>query len=104
MVKIVTAFGNYHKLVLPIKKLEARRGMAVAINEEGALILPLVLDYLHWSPEISEPLLSGELDAASRSLWISGKASSIAKRQLVLSNWELEEHCFKTFDDIRGQP
>ena len=101
MVKIVSVFGNYNQLVKPLHRLEVRRGLAVAVSENGSVILPLALDYLHWSPELTESLLSEEMAGATRELWISGTASSIAKRQLALKNWELRENCFVTFSKLR---
>lgn len=101
MVKIVSVFGNYSQLVQPLHRLEVRRGLAVAVSEEGSIILPLALDYLHWAPELTDSLLSEEMNGASRELWISGTASSIAKRQLALNKWGLRERCFEAFSELR---
>lgn len=103
MVEILSAIGNYHTWVRPIKEVSIRRGLAVCFDEEGTMILPLALDYLHWSPEISDALLSEELHEESRSLWISGSASAIAKRRLASHNWQLEEKCFDTFDSLKTE-
>ena len=100
MVKIVSVFGNYSQLIRPLHRLEVRRGLAVAVSEEGSIILPLALDYLHWSPDLTDSLLSEEMEGVSRQLWISGTASSIAKRQLALRDWELQERCFEKFSEL----
>lgn len=102
VVKIVSVFGNYSQLIKPLHRLEVRRGLAVAVSEEGSIILPLALDYLHWSPDLTDPLLSEEMEGVSRELWISGTASSIAKRQLALRHWKLEERCFEKFSELRA--
>lgn len=102
MVQIVSIIGNYHRLVEPIEKVAIIRGLAVAIVEDGSMILPLALDYLHWSPEITEALLSKDLNKQPRALWISGSASSIAQRRLAANQWKLEENCFETFARIEG--
>ena len=70
------------------------------MSEEGSIILPLALDYLHWSPDLTDSLLSEEMEGVSRQLWISGTASSIAKRQLALRDWELQERCFEKFSEL----
>jgi len=101
MVEIVSVIGNYHKWMKPIQEIGIRRGLAVCFDVEGSMMLPLALDYLHWSPEISDVLLSEELDEKNRSLWISGSASHISQRRLSLNNWNLEEKCFETFDSFR---
>lgn len=103
MVEIISSIGNYHALIRPINKVAIRRGLAVCYDEEGAMILPLALDYLHWSPEISNALLAEDLDEESRSLWISGSASAIAKRQLASHNWKLKEKCFETFASLKAE-
>ncbi len=97
MVKILSVFGNYNRHVSPFEKIEIRRGLAVARDEGGTLVLPLALDYLHWSPAITDALLSEDLGSDSRSLWICGTASAIAKRRLAEQNWRLEENCFDRF-------
>jgi len=102
MVNIVSIFGNYSQLVQPLHRLEVRRGLAVAVSEEGSIILPLALDYLHWDPELTDSLLSEEMEGASRELWISGTASSIAKRQLAIHEWVLRERCFDVLSELRA--
>ena len=104
MVKIISAIGNYHQLVKPIEEVAIRRGLAVCYDEEGTMVLPLALDYLHWSKEISEVLLSNDLYDESRSLWISGTASAIAKRRLATHDWKLKENCFDTFAALQPNP
>jgi len=104
MVKIISAIGNYHQLVKPIEEVAIRRGLAVCYDEEGTMVLPLALDYLHWSKEISEVLLSNDLYDESRCLWISGTASAIAKRRLATHEWKLKENCFDTFTALQPNP
>ena len=104
MVKIISAIGNYHQLVKPIEEVAIRRGLAVCYDEEGTMVLPLALDYLHWSQEISEVLLSNDLYDESRSLWISGTASAIAKRRLATHDWKLKENCFDSFAALQPNP
>lgn len=103
MVKLVTIFGNYHHLVHPIICFSIRRGLAVAELEDGSMILPLALDYLHWTPEITDALLSEELKGEDRTLWIEGIASTIAKRRLEQSNWKLEEKSSETFKWLESE-
>lgn len=103
MVKLVTIFGNYHHLVHPIICFSIRRGLAIAELEDGSMILPLALDYLHWTPEITDALLSYELKGEDRTLWIEGIASTIAKRRLEQSNWKLEEKSSETFKWLESE-
>jgi hypothetical protein len=97
VVKIVSALGNYHRLIEPIAEISIRRGMATANLESGRMILPLALDYLHWEPAIAEALLSDELQSDSRTLLIEGTASAIAKRRLKEASWNLEESSSEQF-------
>ena len=103
MVKIATALGNYHRLIQPIVCLSIRRGLAVAELEDGSVVLPLSLDYLHWAPEITDVLLSEDLQAENRTLLIEGTASTIAKRRLEQSNWKLEEKSSENFARLEAK-
>lgn len=97
MVKIVSTFANYHRLVEPIDRIRIRAGMATGDLESGRMILPLAIDYLHWEPAISETLLSDPLQADSRSLLIEGEASAIARYRLDSEGWELESNSSERF-------
>ncbi len=103
MVRTVTVLGNYHRLVNPIACLSIRRGLAVAELEDGSMVLPLALDYLHWAPSITDALLSDALKADDRTLWIEGIASAIAKRRLNQTNWKLEENSSEIFARLESE-
>ncbi len=104
MVRLVAVFGSHHRLVSPIEKLEIRNGLAVGYTNDGSLVLPLVLDYLHWAPEITDVILSDEFEAEDRTLWIGGEASAIAKSRLAVYDWKLEENFFETFRRLEEHP
>ena len=103
MVKLLTIFGNYHHLIHPIICFSIRRGLAIAELEDGSMMLPLALDYLHWTPEITDALLSDELIGDDRTLWIEGVASTIAKRRLEQCGWKLEEKSSETFKWLESE-
>ncbi len=100
MVKILAVLGSYDQFVEPLERVGVSRGLAVGYGESGEMVLPLALDYLHWSPEIAAPLVSSELNAGERSLWICGTASAIAKRRLSELGWRLEEKCMDSLDEL----
>ena len=88
MVRIVSVFGNYSQLIRPLHKLEVR-GTGGSGEREGIYNSPIGFGHLHWSPDLTDSLLSEEMEGVSRG-GISGTAS-IAKRQLALRDWELEQ-------------
>jgi len=90
---IFDVLASYHENVAELERIEIRRGLAVGISEDGGMILPLALDYLHWSPEMAEALLAKELKAEKRELWLTGKVSPISKYRLQMLNWKIEELC-----------
>ncbi len=97
IVKMTAILEEYHRLVMPLSELSVKKGLAVGYTEEGIMILPLALDYLHWAPLIVDALISEELAEQSRELWITGRASSIAAHRLEKHGWFLQENCFELF-------
>ncbi len=92
-VEMFRILENYDRDVSPIVNLELREGLITADTFGGYLMVPLAVDYLHWTSLISRPLLSGELAAEQREVWVSGRVSLIAAGRLRANRWHVFERC-----------
>lgn len=90
---------TYDRQVSPIQTVEIRDGLIAATARNGYLVVPLAVDYLHWTPLIATPLLSEEFAAERRELWVSGCVSPIAKERLRASGWHVFDMCL---DSVRS--
>jgi hypothetical protein len=61
-------------------------------SAEGAILLPLPVDYLTWSHDIDELFDLPEFAAKDKTVLIAGEASMTAQRQLTDRGWSLVSH------------
>ncbi|MDQ8187925.1 hypothetical protein [Pelagicoccus sp. SDUM812002] len=87
MIRTLSVLVSYSERVARIASIGERRGMLYACSDRGYDIYPLAVDYLHWTPLVYEALLSDELKAEKREIWVSGQVSPIAKLQLREHGW-----------------
>lgn len=97
MIKICAILSNYHELDTPLSKIEIRRGMITAIDNNDTLIFPLAIEYLHWTPLVQEIADDDSLRYDKRELWISGQLSPNTLEQLSDRGWETTFNCFERF-------
>ena len=75
----------------PITRIQVR-GLLVAHDRKGTVIMPAPVDYVSWTPRIAafatDPLL---LDMHSRVLWTTGKMTPLARQQLAANGWTVRE-------------
>ena len=68
------------------------RGVLIARDQNGTVILPAPVDYLSWTPRIAgfatDPNL---LDMRNRVLWTTGKMTPLARQQLQTNGWTVRE-------------
>lgn len=73
----------------PITRIRVR-GILVARDQDGDVIMPAPVDYLSWTPRIAgfatDPAL---LKLKHRVLWIPGGMTSLARRQLEANGWSV---------------
>ncbi|MDQ8200326.1 hypothetical protein QEH56_19335 [Pelagicoccus enzymogenes] len=91
MIRTLEVLVSYSQRVAGIASIGERRGMLYACSNRGYDIYPLAVDYLHWTPLVYEALLSEELAADKREIWVSGQVSPIAKLQLREHGWIVYE-------------
>jgi hypothetical protein len=71
---------------VPLRELAARRTV-VGITPGGDLVVPAPVDYLSWTEPIARLADRKDLRAARRGLWISGRMSALAHRELSRLRW-----------------
>ncbi|MBV8773703.1 MAG: hypothetical protein JO166_15455 [Deltaproteobacteria bacterium] len=68
------------------------RGVLVAHDQGGTVIMPAPVDYVSWTPRIggfaTDPELLGMRD---RVLWIAGKMTPLTRQQLSANGWTVRE-------------
>jgi hypothetical protein len=68
------------------------RGVLVAHDESGTVIVPAPVDYVSWTPRIAGFATDPELlSLHNRVLWITGKMTPLARQQLTASSWTFQE-------------
>lgn len=92
--RTIAILDLYTQEVSRIQRLSVRNGMITAVAQNGYMILPLAVDYLHWNAMIAKTLKSEQFDAVRREIWISGSISPIGARRLRELNWHVMGDCF----------
>ena len=97
MINLSAILSNYHELQTPLERIEIKRGMIAAIDQNDTLILPVAIEYLHWTPLAQEIADDDTLKSEHRELWITGRVSPNSLEQLTNRGWETSENCFELF-------
>ncbi len=97
MVELVSLLSNYHESELPLDRIEITRGLITAIDTEGTTILPIAIEYLHWTPVAEEIAADALFAKKSKELWITGNVSDVSRERLAELGWETTESCFEYF-------
>ena len=75
---------------MPLRELAVRRTV-VGITPGGAIVVPAPVDYLSWTAAIARVAERKDLKAPRRGLWISGRMSGLAHRELSRLGWAFHE-------------
>ena len=97
MLKICAILSNHHELDTPLDRIEIKRGMITAIDQDDTLVFPVAIEYLHWTPLALEIAEDKVFENGRRELWITGDVSPHARNQLTELGWETQENCFERF-------
>jgi hypothetical protein len=76
----------------PLATLEARENLFVARARSGAFVVPVGVDLLTWAQNVDTFSAAAVPDAKSRELWLSGRVTDEAKKELTARGWEVHEH------------
>jgi len=72
----------------PISQI-AGRGTVIGIGPNGGIVVPAPVDYISWTERIGNFAKRSDVDAAQRSIWLSGKMSGVAQRGFTELHWTL---------------
>lgn len=86
-VRTVAVMVKYNDEVSELQSISEKRGLLYLTSKNGYDLYPLAVDYLFWTPLVSDALLSEELVADKREIWVTGIVSPIAKLRLRHHGW-----------------
>ncbi len=87
----VCMLADYHEKKKPLTALAAP-GLLIARDREGTLLLPAPVDYVSWTERVASFAKNPEfLAIPQRTLWITGKLSPRAKKELEATGWTVHE-------------
>jgi hypothetical protein len=87
--------ARYHKEVEPVSALQARQRLFIGRTKTGAIVFPGAVDYLTWTAEADTVSAEPGLKAAKRAIWLSGRASDTAKKELTARGWTVKENALQ---------
>jgi hypothetical protein len=82
----------YQKKAGPIARLEARPTLFLGHAKSGALVVPVPYDQLTWTAEVDAVSASPELTGSPREIWLFGKCSAVARKELNGRGWVVHEN------------
>jgi hypothetical protein len=81
--------ARYHEKVAPLATVQVL-GTVVARTRAGALLVPGSVDLLAWTPTLDRFVRRPDLKATTKVLWLSGRATPRARRELERRGWTVE--------------
>jgi hypothetical protein len=84
--RMLSAWSQQNSPITGIKV----RGVLVARDQNGTMIMPAPVDYVSWTPRIAGFATDPQLRALhKRVLWTTGKMTPLARQQLVANGWTI---------------
>ena len=82
--------ARYHEAVAPIAQVTAP-GPILARTADGTLVLPAPVDYVAWLERVALASNRPDLQAPERVLFVSGRLTPLAQKELSKRGWKLFE-------------
>jgi hypothetical protein len=83
--------ADYHEKQKPIAAI-AVPGPLVGRDRDGGIVVPAPVDYVSWTERIASFAKNPELVAApKRTLWLTGKMSARARKELQAAGWTIRD-------------
>lgn len=89
LIETLNLLAAHHQSAEPIRNLRFRNGVAIGSVADGKLVAAISADYLSWNAAAAELAGRPDLQAAQRTLLISGKASARARQEFERAGWAL---------------
>jgi len=86
----VNMLARYHEAVARIAKVSAP-GPIKGETASGALVLPAPVDYISWTDTLGRIVPMQDFQAPEKILFLSGRASPLARRNLTSRGWTINE-------------
>jgi hypothetical protein len=100
-VRVTSMLAAYHKTRAPIASIvPTGRILQLAATREGTILLLVPVDYINWRESTAEAasefmnLSSVHGGASGSEMWIEGRASDQARRELTSLGWSVFEQAF----------
>ncbi|MFI5183024.1 MAG: hypothetical protein ACHQNV_01390 [Vicinamibacteria bacterium] len=84
--------ARYQKTMGPIAHLVMRPTLFLGQTKSGALIVPVPYDWIGWTAEVDAVSANRELKGSPREIWLFGKASKEALKELTARHWVVREN------------
>jgi hypothetical protein len=100
-VRMTSMLAAYHTTRAPIANIvPTDRILQLATTQDGTMLLPVPVDYINWRESTAEAasefmnLSSVRGGTSGGEIWIEGRASDQARRELTSLGWSVFEHAF----------
>ncbi len=94
MAEAMQMLGRHHTMVEPLSILTAR-GTVSARTRGGAAVVQAPVDYIAWTQRAAKFARRPDLNAQQHSVWLTGKVSPRAQRELTALGWKVQEEVRK---------
>lgn len=91
LIETLNLLAGHHQSAEPIRNLRFQNSVAIGQIADGKLVAAISADYLSWNAAAAELASRPDLQAAQRTLLISGKASARARQEFERAGWALTE-------------
>jgi PAS domain-containing protein len=91
LIETLNLLAGHHQSAEPIRNLRFQNSVAIGNLADGKLVAAISADYLSWNAAAAELAGRPDLQAAQRTLLISGKASARARQEFERAGWALTE-------------
>jgi hypothetical protein len=86
----VHVLARLHVGGVPIQRL-ITRGTVIGITADNAVVVPAPVDYVSWTGPVAAFASRGDLRAARRGLWLTGRMSGAAHQGFTARGWALHD-------------
>ncbi len=90
LVETLRMTARYHQTVKPVRALMVA-GTAVAVAEDGELVVAAPVDYLSWNESLDRFARQEELAAPQRSMHLAGDLTERARTELEALGWAVSD-------------
>ena len=91
VVNSMRMLSRYHKTIQPLQSITVR-GMVIATNTKGSVVIAAPVDYLSWSEKLDKFSGRDRSSGKKHELYIAGTMSDMARSNFKERGWELHEN------------